>query len=40
MPNASITVYFNDKDYLKYLKKKEQINAKARKFVKQQIEEE
>ncbi len=37
MPNAIITVYFNDEDYLKYLKDKKNINTKAREFVKNAI---
>lgn len=38
MPNISISVYLSDEEYVKYLKKKEDINTKAREIVKKQLE--
>ena len=37
MPNATITIYFNDKDYTEYVKRKEEINKRAREAVKKDI---
>ena len=35
MPNTSITIYLSDEDYVKYVKKKTQINEKLRIFIKE-----
>ncbi len=37
MPNATISVYLNDEDYVKYTKKKEDINKKVRELVKMEV---
>ncbi len=37
MPNATITTYLNDEEFLKYLKNKETINQKARDLVKKEV---
>ena len=38
MPNATISVYLSDDEYLKYIKQKEQCNEKAREAVKKELE--
>lgn len=38
MPNATISVYLTDEEYVKYLKKKEDLNQKAREIVKKGLE--
>jgi hypothetical protein len=37
MPNANITIYFTDEEYIKYSKNKKQINSKARELVKKEV---
>jgi len=37
MPNASITVYLTDEEYVKYVKQKEKVNEKVRELVKAEI---
>ena len=37
MPNATISIYFNDKDYPKYIRRKEELNAKVREIIKKEI---
>ncbi len=38
MPNATISVYLSEDEYLKYIKQKEQCNEKAREAVKKELE--
>ncbi len=38
MPNATISVYLSDEEYLKYIKQKEHINEKAREAVKKELD--
>ena len=37
MPNAILSVYFNDEDYIIYQKKKEELNQKAREYLKRLV---
>ena len=37
MPNVSVTIYLNDKDYIKYIDRKEEINKKVRELVKHEV---
>ena len=37
MPNASISVYMSDSEFIKYLEHKTTINAKAREVVKKEV---
>ena len=39
MPNATISIYFNDEDYLKYIRRKEELNIKVREIIKKEIKE-
>ncbi len=37
MPNATISIYLTDEEYLKYVKKKKEINAKIKDYLKELI---
>ncbi len=37
MPNATITIYLKDPEYIKYIEKKEEINKKVRELVKGEL---
>lgn len=37
MPNANVTVYFTDDEYVKYAQHKEEANAKIRKYAKKVV---
>lgn len=39
MPNASITVYLSDLDYVRYVEKKVEINKKVQKLVRKEVKE-
>ncbi len=37
MPNATITTYLNDADFLKYLQNKDKINPEMREILKEKV---
>jgi len=37
VPNISISIYLNEDDYLRYIQRKEGINARARELVKDEL---
>jgi len=39
MPNASISIYLTDKEYVMYVPKKKEINIKIRALIKEEIKE-
>ena len=40
MPNATISMYFNDEEYVKYIKDKKKINSIVREQIKKVLNEE
>jgi len=37
MPNITINLYLNDKDYSEYIKKKKELNEEARELIRRKI---
>ena len=37
MPNANVTIYLTDEEYVNYLQHKKDINKKAREIIKKEI---
>lgn len=37
MPNVNMSLYLNDAEYVKYLKRKTELNKKARELIKKEI---
>lgn len=37
MPNVTISIYLNDADYMKYVGRKKEINAKAKETIKSML---
>lgn len=37
MPNVTISIYLNDGDYIKYVERKKEINAKAKETIKSML---